>query len=159
VYDLPFQKGKSFLLFQGYNGSSSHQNQNALDFPMPEGTEVLAARDGIVVKIVQHNTEHCESEACKQFNNYVIIMHSDGSYAYYAHIKQNGAKAKIGDKVKQGDVIAYSGNVGWSGGPHLHFACFIGGFDNWRTLETQFRTGKGDSTETLKEKNSYVRDY
>ncbi len=56
LYDLPFLKGKSYHLFQGYNGDFSHQNENALDFTMPEGSEVVAAREGIVVKIVKNNT-------------------------------------------------------------------------------------------------------
>jgi len=128
VYDLPFPKGKGYTVYQGYNGTFSHQNENALDFTMPEGTEVSAVRDGIVIKIVQNNTESCPREECKIFNNYIIVMHADGTFAYYAHIKFNGAKCTLGDSVKKGDIIAYSGNVGWSSAPHLHFSCFLGGF-------------------------------
>ena len=159
IYDLPFGKGKSFQLFQGYNGTSSHLNENALDFPMPEGTEVLAAREGRVVQVIQNNTQSCPQEECKKYNNQILIMHADGSFACYAHIKYNGSNVKLGDLVKKGDVIAYSGNVGWSSGPHLHFACFLGGFGKWRTVETRFRFGKGDQVEMLIEGNEYVRDY
>ena len=87
LYDLPFQKGKNFRVFQGYNGSFSHQNENALDFTMPEGTEVTAAREGKVVKVVQSNTQSCPTEDCAQYNNSVTIMHPDGTFATYAHIK------------------------------------------------------------------------
>ncbi len=52
AYDLPFQKGKLFRVYQGYNGVFSHQNEKAIDFTMPEGTEILAAREGMVVQIV-----------------------------------------------------------------------------------------------------------
>lgn len=159
VYDLPFRKGKSFNVHQGYNGSFSHQNENALDFTMPEGTEVLAARDGIVVQVVQNNTVSCPTEECKKYNNYILIMHADGTFAYYGHIKYNGAKLKPGDPVKRGDVIAWSGNVGWSNGPHLHFACFLGRFEKWQTIETKFRIDKGDNAAMLKEGNDYRRDY
>ena len=124
-YELPYKKGKSFLLFQGYNGKFSHQNKNALDFTMPKGTEILAARGGVVVKIVQHNSESCPREACVQFNNYVTIYQSDGTFAQYEHIKQNGAKVTIGDRIQTGDLIALSGNTGWTNGPHLHFSCFL----------------------------------
>ncbi len=50
VYDLPFQKSKSYKISQGYNGIFSHQNENALDFNMPEGTVITAARDGLLFK-------------------------------------------------------------------------------------------------------------
>jgi murein DD-endopeptidase MepM/ murein hydrolase activator NlpD len=159
LYDLPFQKGKSYTLFQGYNGAFSHQNENSIDFTMPEGSEILAARDGIVVKIVKNNTASCPQEECGKYNNYIMIMHSDGTFANYAHIKYNGTNLNVGDSIRKGDVIAYSGNVGRSSGPHLHFVCFLGGFGKWNTLETKFRIGKGDSAILLKEGNTYLRDY
>jgi murein DD-endopeptidase MepM/ murein hydrolase activator NlpD len=146
-------------LFQGYNGAFSHKNENSIDFTMPEGTEVLAARDGIVVKVVINNSESCPREDCKKFNNYVTVMHSDGTFASYVHIKYNGTKLNVGDTVKKGDLIAYSGNVGWSSGPHLHFVCFLGGFEKWNTLETKFKINKGDHAIFLTEGDTYLRDY
>lgn len=159
LYDLPFSKGKSYKLYQGYNGSFSHQNENSIDFTMPEGTEIVAARDGIVVKIVKNNTESCIKEECKKYNNYILIMHSDGTFAEYAHIKYNGTNLHEEDSVKKGQIIAYSGNVGYSSGPHLHFVCFLGGFGKWQTLETKFRIDKTDGGILLKEGNVYLKDY
>lgn len=158
-YDLPFPKGSNYKLFQGYNGTASHKNENALDFTMPEGTEVLAARDGIVVQIVINNNQSCFEEECKKYNNYITIMHPDGTFATYVHIKYNGTKLNIGDAVKKGDVIAYSGNVGYSKGPHLHFVCFLGGFGKMTTIETKFRTDKGANAILLNEGTVYLRDY
>ncbi len=159
AYDLPFQKGKSYHLYQGYRGSFSHQTENALDFTMPEGTEILAAREGVIVQVVQNNTEHCPSIECKKFNNYITIMHADGTYGNYGHIKFNGSVFKVGDLVKRGDVIAYSGNVGYTSGPHLHFVCFLPGFENWNTIETKFKIDKGNVSVFLQEKSNYRRDY
>lgn len=159
LYDLPFSKGKSYKILQGYNGIFSHQNENALDFGMPEGSEISAARDGLVVKVVENNTESCPSADCKKYNNYITIMHSDGTFASYVHIKYNGTNLTVGDSVKKGDIIAYSGNVGWSSGPHLHFVCFTGGFEKYNTLHTKFRVDKGDNSIILKEGNIYQKDY
>lgn len=159
VYDLPFQHGKSYTVSQGYHGKLSHQNENALDFTMPEGTEILAARDGIIVQVVQSNTESCLQEDCKKYNNYVTVMHSDGTFASYVHIKYNGSKYSLGDVVKRGDVIAYSGNTGWTNGPHLHFVCFTAGFEKRNSIETKFKINKANQSVILQEGNTYLRDY
>ncbi|RYX87688.1 M23 family metallopeptidase [bacterium] len=158
-YDLPFGKGKSYRLYQGYNGSFSHQHENSLDFTMPESTDILAARDGTVVQVIQNNTESCPREECKKYNNYITIMHPDGTFVSYVHIKYNGAKFQPGQHVKKGDVIALSGSVGFTSGPHLHFVCFVGGFDGWKTLETKFKIGNGDKATFLQEGSTYTRNY
>jgi murein DD-endopeptidase MepM/ murein hydrolase activator NlpD len=158
-YFLPFQKGASFEMFQGYNGSFTHKNENALDFTMPEGTEILAVRDGIVIEVVEKNTEYCPREDCKKYNNYIIIYHSDGTFAEYVHIKHNGSKVKAGDHVNKGDLIAYSGNTGWSTGPHLHFSCYLPGLEKGRTIKTKFKIGDGSKSDYLQEKVTYSRDY
>jgi murein DD-endopeptidase MepM/ murein hydrolase activator NlpD len=159
VYDLPFKKGSSFRMFQGYNGRFSHAGENSLDFTMPEGTEIVAAREGKVVEVVQNNTQSCPRPECEKYNNYIMILHPDGSFANYVHIKYNGARFKPGDEVKKGDVIAYSGNVGYSSGPHLHFICFTGGFDKWQSFETKFRVDKGDNPVILQEGVTYAKNY
>lgn len=158
-YDLPFQKGKSYKVYQGYNGSFSHKNQNAIDFTMAEGTEILTARGGIIVQLVQNNTESCPREDCRKYNNYITVMHNDGTFANYSHIRYNGSVYKLGDPVKKGVVIAYSGNVGWTSGPHLHFSCFSAGFEKMNSIETKFRIEKGDKAVLLTEGNTYLRDY
>lgn len=161
-YDLPFQKGKSFNVHQGYNGTFSHQNENSLDFTMPEGTEIVAAREGQVIEVVQDNNKSCPTKSCASFGNYVSILHSDGTIAQYFHLKQNGAKVNIGDAVAKGQLIALSGNTGWSNGPHLHFVCFIPSATadkNRITVKTLFRTGNGKNAEFLTEKKTYLKEY
>ncbi len=161
-YDLPFRKGRSSTVYQGYNGSFSHQNENSLDFTMPEGTEVVAAREGLVIDLVKHNTIGCPTRNCADKANYITIMHPDGTFAHYYHLKQNGVNVNIGNQVKKGDVIGLSGNTGWSKGPHLHFVCYIPSAtdDKFRkTLKTLFRTGTGNKTEYLVEKKTYLRAY
>lgn len=161
-YDLPFQKGKSFNVYQGYNGTFSHQNEYSLDFTMPEGTGITAAREGLIIEVVQHNNKSCPTKDCANLGNYVSIMHADGTIAQYFHLQQNGAKVSVGDTIKKGDVIGLSGNTGWSNGPHLHFECYLPsstGEKQRKTIKTLFRTGDGNKTEYLTEKKTYLKEY
>jgi murein DD-endopeptidase MepM/ murein hydrolase activator NlpD len=54
--------------------------------------------------------------------NTLIVKHAADLFTVYYHL-QKRAQGRVGDKVKVGDVIAYSGNTGASTGPHLHFEC------------------------------------
>src|SRR4051812_2076996 len=49
VYSLPYEKGKTHMLVQGYMSSFSHKGEYALDFKMKKGTKICAARSGIVI--------------------------------------------------------------------------------------------------------------
>ncbi len=158
-YHLPFKKGKAFTVTQGYNGTISHHNEYALDFRMPVGTEIYAARDGVVVLVEENFDKTCTDTDCAKYNNYILIYHPDGTFAEYTHIKKNGSKVEPGDQIKIGQHIGYSGNVGWSTGPHLHFIVFLQRFNKRETLPTQFLVGNGREATQLEEKQEYARMY
>lgn len=124
VYKLPFLKGADVHVSQGYHGETSHKGLSAyaIDFPVPVGTPIYAAREGIVVGSEGSSNFGGTSPEYRKYANYVIIEHSDGTMGNYYHLKQGGAVAKIGQKVAKGDLIGYSGNTGYSSGPHLHFS-------------------------------------
>lgn len=158
-YALPFEKGNSFKLHQAYNGNFSHQNENALDFTMPVGTAITAIREGVVVKIIENNVLVCPKKECTKYNNFIIIYHSDGTFAEYTHIKKNGAIVKVGDKVNESQTIGSSGNTGWSSGPHLHLVVFLQKMKERKTLATKFKIGDGTTSEFLKENETYSKNY
>ncbi len=158
-YYLPYGKGNTFWLSQGYNGSTSHKGENALDFKMPIGTKVYAARAGVVVDVEESYSKSCTNADCAKYNNFILVYHSDGTFAEYTHIKKNGAEVKKGDQIKIGQFIGYSGNVGWATGPHLHFIVFFQRIKDRVTLKTKFLTGNGKQAISLTEKEQYTRAY
>ena len=123
LYTIPFAHGDKRRLSQGFQGDFTHfgENEFAVDFEMPIGTEIYAARDGIVAEVKEDSTRGGRSASYSGDGNYVLVMHSDGSFANYVHLQVGGAIVEPGDRVAAGDLIAYSGNTGRSSGPHLHF--------------------------------------
>ncbi len=159
IYSLPFEKGKTQSIFQGYEGKFSHQNEYALDFDLKTGSSILAAREGIVVQAIDSNTQNCPDISCAKFNNKILIMHSDGTFADYSHLKFHGTVVKKGDFVKKDQLICYSGSTGFASGPHLHFAFFINRIDGKRTfIETKFKTSESEGI-LLEEGKSYTKNY
>ncbi len=125
-YRLPYQEGKRFRVCQGFNDTPTHHGDftYSIDWLMPEGTPVCAARGGTVVYVIDHYSGGGFKKEYLDKNNTVQILHDDGTLAQYTHIKKDGAAVKEGDTVRPGDIIAYSGNVGYSESPHLHFNVF-----------------------------------
>jgi len=126
LYKLPYKQGTSHIVSQGYNGLKTHKGRSAysIDFSMPEGTKIYAARDGIVVKIKQNSNIGGYDKKFSMSGNFVRILHDDGTFATYYHLQYRGVLVVVGEKVSQGEAIAYSGNTGYSSGPHLHFSVF-----------------------------------
>ena len=154
VYRIPVSTLESYPLTQGYNGRATHQGKNALDFTMPEGTEIFAAREGLVVGTKEDSNQACPDPSCASLGNYVRIMHSDGTFADYYHLQMNGALVSIGQSIKKGQLIALSGNTGWTTGAHLHFVVYKYDLNQQITYKTLFQIEK-DKTGYLKEGNSY----
>ena len=121
LYILPWLTGKSYEIIRTtshYARGNKGVGLNAIDIRMPIGTTVLAARAGIVVAVQEG---FADGNGVDLQENYVFIKHTDGTMARYFHLTQQGALVDVGDAVKQGDIIARSGNSGDSGEPHLHF--------------------------------------
>lgn len=159
VVDLPFAKGKGYQVMQGYNGRFSHQGIAAIDFRMDEASTITAAREGVVAEVVSHNDGGCPERVCAGMANLILIHHSDGSFAEYAHLKKDGALVKVGQQVKRGEAIGLSGNTGFSSAPHLHFAVFRPGFESRKTVPVSFRTGTGSTIALLDAGRLYLKDY
>jgi murein DD-endopeptidase MepM/ murein hydrolase activator NlpD len=129
AYSLPVDENSRWELGQEFNGEYSHndeQNRYAVDFIVPVGTPVLAARSGIVMETIgSYDRGGQNAKIYASRANFIRILHDDGSMALYAHLKENGVLVSPGEQVGLGDVIGYSGNTGFSSGPHLHFVLQI----------------------------------
>ncbi len=124
-YALPFPADRRFRISQGFDGAFSHneaQNRHAVDIGMPEGTPVLAARDGIVMTVDNdYYGNGLDLDKYGDRANNVRIVHADGTMAVYAHLQLESARVQVGDRVHAGQVLALSGETGYTNGPHLHF--------------------------------------
>ena len=157
VYSLPFEKNKKHIIYQGYNGLFSHHKAFSLDFSLKDGDKVNAARGGKVVSVITGNSKNCLTKECAKYNNRIVILHDDGTLAEYVHLRYSGSVVKPGEDVATGQLIGYSGNTGWSKGPHLHFSVYINNIDGTRTyLKTKFKVAESKTPVYLSEKHSYT---
>jgi len=115
-YLLPFAVGEAYEVFQTYCGPVSHgrDKQMSIDFLLPMGTPVLAARSGVVRRSIDQYRDSGRRI------NHIYIVHEDGTTAFYAHLMEASALVKEGDSVTVGQIIARSGSSGTSLA-HLHF--------------------------------------
>ena len=88
-----------------------------IDFAAGYGTPVVAAADGVVV----------EARRWGGYGNWVRIRHSDGWETGYAHLSRFGSGIRAGQRVQQGQIVAYVGSTGASTGPHLHYELWRNG--------------------------------
>lgn len=95
--------------------SNKEEFHDGIDISAEENTEVKAVLDAVVAKV-----GYSES-----FGVYVRLKAANDYEIMYAHL--NKAAVKEGDRVKQGEVVALSGNTGRSTGPHLHYSLWRGG--------------------------------
>lgn len=91
------------------------QYHRGLDISAPEGTPVRAPADGIVVK----------AERSGGYGFVLYLSHGDGVVTRYGHLSE--FKAKPGDRIQRGDVVALVGNSGRSTAPHLHYEVLVDG--------------------------------
>ncbi|WP_163852971.1 murein hydrolase activator EnvC family protein [Paenibacillus elgii] len=97
------------------NGRKS--THTGLDLPSPNGTDIFAAEDGVVIV----------ASWWSGYGNCVVIDHGKGVWTLYGHIRNDGIVVEKGDTVKRGQKIAEVGSTGRSTGNHLHFEVRIDG--------------------------------
>ncbi|HEV8268385.1 MAG TPA: M23 family metallopeptidase, partial [Thermoanaerobaculia bacterium] len=100
--------GRNFGRKRVFNGEA-RQPHLGVDYPVPDGTDVLAADDGVVALSAQHFFP----------GRVVVIDHGGGLFSMYFHLSKSLVEA--GAVVHRGEKIAVSGATGRVNGAHLHF--------------------------------------
>ncbi|WFS26563.1 M23 family metallopeptidase [Rhizobium rhododendri] len=121
---------------------------NGVDFRAPMGSPIMAAGDGTVELI---STE-------VGYGKYIRIRHDGGYETTYAHISATPSGLKVGQRVKQGQVIAYVGSTGYSTGPHLYYELRVNGrYENPLTAKLPAGTNlTGASLDSLRSQVDHV---
>ncbi|MEK7162949.1 MAG: peptidoglycan DD-metalloendopeptidase family protein [Patescibacteria group bacterium] len=111
---------KDILITQEYGKTAFAQRayktkfHNGIDFKAPIGTPIYAAEDGQVFAVGNNGKI--------QYGRFVVIKHNNNLATLYAHLSRQIVKE--GNSIKKGDIIGYSGNTGYSFGPHIHFVVY-----------------------------------
>lgn len=110
------------------------------------GAPLLAVGGGKVVALVNDqpdNRSFDQSQLATKpmvlFGNYLVIDHGNGEFSVYGHLKQGSAKVKVGETVKQGQLIGQIGASGSANFPHLHYELQNGPATQAEGLPSYFR--------------------
>ena len=124
-YKLPLKKKD--IIGLDTNHLYLRKLSHALDFLCRVGTSIFAAQSGKIVWMKDNSkVGGTDRKKYLELGNRIVIKHRFNEYTAYEHLKYKGVVVKVGQKVKKGQLIGYSGNTGWSTiGPHLHFEVFI----------------------------------
>jgi len=146
AYHTPFLTKAGHLITQGFNGRFSHQGEYsryAVDIAMPVGTNIHAVRSGTVVWVKDDYHMSGKTQYFLDKANVIKVLHTDGTFALYAHILMDTAVVNAGDNVVTGQLLARSGSSGFSTGPHLHFMIFRNVGFKMRSIPFRFIDEKG----------------
>ncbi|MBR0097338.1 MAG: M23 family metallopeptidase, partial [Synergistaceae bacterium] len=95
-------------------GPRGGRRHTGIDIPMPPGTPIMAARDGVVAKTGNNSTM-----GFRGYGNFVLVDHGGGVKTLYAHCLNVNVKA--GQHLRQGQAVATVGRTGRASTDHLHF--------------------------------------
>ncbi|MCC7356204.1 MAG: M23 family metallopeptidase [Candidatus Doudnabacteria bacterium] len=125
-----------------YDFTKDHSNEGKdLEDYEAFGSEVIAPADGVISQVIDGNQDNPigESDWVMLSGNTIVIDHGNGEWSVLAHFKHNSISVKVGDKVKQGDVLGLCGNTGNTSEPHIHYHLQDGpNMHNAKGLPAQF---------------------
>jgi murein DD-endopeptidase MepM/ murein hydrolase activator NlpD len=146
-YRLPYAIASSFPVSQAYPSAITHRDAaslHAIDFVMPVGTQVFAARAGVVIEVASDfHDSGLDPEVDGPRANIIRVLHDDGTMSLYAHLNWNSIRVTPGQHVQRGEYLADSGNTGFTTGPHLHFVVQRNREGNLISVPVEFAAADG----------------
>ena len=121
-YQIPFLK--NVVTVDAPYHRQCQNLKHCIDFFLPEGTLIRAARRGIVIAIEAKYQKAYRKARYAERTNYIVILHKDREQSWYVHLQHQSIRVKIGELVESGCVIARSGQTGYAWYPHLHFGVY-----------------------------------
>ncbi len=118
---------ENVIITQGYGYTKFAERayktdfHTGVDFGVSIGTPVYAAADGVVLR-ADNNDKGTSRWRRYQYGKYILINHENNLTTLYAHLSRQ--VVKVGDIIKRGELIGYSGNTGYAFGPHLHLGVY-----------------------------------
>lgn len=103
----------AFAQSGAYNG----QGHNGADFRAPIGDKLLSPADGII-----RGVGDTDIGGCVSYGKWILVEHPNGLSNAFGHLSKTIVQE--GQRVSAGEVIGYTGNTGYSTGPHLHMSTF-----------------------------------
>ena len=102
---LPYGDAESYPVIQGYGSRLSHRGTEhyTVDFGMPVGTPVHAARDGVVALAEDSHDVGCWREECGRLANFIVVLHADGTTGEYFHLaaRQRAGPARAARRARR----------------------------------------------------------
>jgi len=128
---------------QVFGGAGHHRDasmHHSVHFECEQGTAIIAVGDGVILKAIDTRRLGAGHVDLLPLANVLKLQLDVGCYvACYLHFETGSALAKAGDRVKLGNRLASTGNVGFTTGPHLHFQLNTGPEEEDSTLMYGFR--------------------
>ena len=123
-YSIPFKD--NILRVEAPAHKTERHLKFCIDFLLPKGTPIVAARSGTVIACQDRYKRAYKSPKFAGRGNFIVIRHTDRESSVYSHLQHRSIKVEEGQKVMRGQVIALSGRVGFATYPHLHFGVYRG---------------------------------
>ena len=127
TFRLPWRPETTVVLTQDCNDACCDDHvgidEYAWDWANGDAFAVVAARGGTVTHLKINSTTGCDTSACVDDANVIVIDHGDGTQSTYLHLAGDSLASGVacGATVERGQLLATVGTTGWSTGVHLHF--------------------------------------